>query len=75
MPEIDFNKEVENGFTVEDIINDIAIELDSIMSGTSFRDPFTSREDLNRYIGKNLLCYTDKDTPEVYNYFNWKYHL
>ena len=75
MPKIDFHKEIEKGWTIDHIINDLDIEIGSIMNGTSFRDPFTKREDLERYITMNLRCYTDKEIPEIKDYFNWKYKL
>lgn len=75
MPPIDFHKEIESGWTVDDIINDLDVEIGSIMNGTSFRDPFKTPEELERYIAMNLRCYTDKEIPEIKIYFNWKYKL
>lgn len=75
MPEVDFHKSIENGWTLEDIIVDMDIEIGSIMNGTSFRDPFDNPKELEKYIAWNLKSYTEKNLPEILDYFKWKYNL
>lgn len=75
MPEVNWQDIIDGNLTVEDVINEIDIELGSIMNGTSYRDPFTQADDMKNYINRNLLNYTNSSCPDIINYFIWKYRL
>ena len=75
MPQVNWQEKIDGDFTVEDVINDIDIELGSIMNGTAWRDPFTDKADMRNYISFNVRNYTDSERPDIENYFVWKYKI
>lgn len=75
MPNINWQEKIDGDYTVEDVINDIDIELGSIMNGTAWRDPFTDMEDMKNYVSHNVRNYTDNSRPDIEQYFIWKYRI
>ena len=71
---INRNKEVWEGWTVGNFIDELEPQLDMIMRGQSWKKPFTNKEDLTKWIIDNQPYYKKK-IPDVIKYFANKYHL
>lgn len=71
---LDLNKEIWEGWSVQDFINSLETEIAMIMSGEDYRRPFKSRGELQAYIIYNQPYYK-KPIPEVIDYFAGKYGL
>ena len=74
MMKIDYNKEVWEGWTVRNFINELAPQLHIIMSGLSWKKPFSTRKELVEWLLDNQPNYK-KLIPEVRDYFAKKYKL
>ena len=61
-------------WTVRNFIDEICGELDMIMIGGSFVEPFKTKNDLVAYI-KDAQPYYKKSIPEVNEYFAKRYNL
>ena len=72
--QVNFSKEIWEGWTVNHFIDELIDELDMIMLGQSFIEPFKSREELANYIKDNQPYYK-KSIPEVNLYFARRYGL
>lgn len=68
------NREIWEGWTVQDMIDELEPLLDMVMSGRSFVSPFESYEELVVYIASEQPYYK-KPIPEVNGYFRKKYKL
>ena len=69
-----FNKEIWEGWTVRDFIEELEPLADMVMRGEAMKEPFTSRKDLEKWVGDNQP-YIKKSVPEVVDYFARKYNL
>ena len=71
---IDLQKHIWEGWTVGDFVERLAPELDRIMSGRSWRRPFTTKQELATWCRENQPYYK-KHIPGVVAYFAWRYRL
>lgn len=74
MGKINFQKEIWEGWTVEDFIKELEPQLAIIQSGTSFHPPITTQKELKEWCKQNQPYYK-KAIPEVVQYFSQKYNL
>lgn len=66
-----YNKHIWEGWTVQSFIDELEPTFNQIMSGNSWRKPFTEARDLKEWC-KDHQPYYKKHIPEVYNYFKKK---
>lgn len=71
---IAYNKEIYEGWTVQDFIDELEPQVAMIMNGQSWKKPFTSRKELADFCKDNQPYYK-KAIPEVVKYFADKYGL
>lgn len=71
---INFNKSVWEGWTVGNIIAELAPQITQIMCGESFREPFRTKAELAAWCKDNQPYYKRK-VAGVNNYFAQKYNL
>ena len=71
---INLQREVWEGWTVQDFIDDLTPQLDMIMRGESWRQPFKTKSELVKYIVENQPYYK-KSIPGVNAYFANRYGL
>ena len=71
---MDLNKHIWEGWTVQDFIDDLSMEVGMIMRNESWKDPFTSRAELKRYCIENQPYYK-KYIKGVVDYFANKYQI
>ena len=69
---IDYNREIWEGWTVQDFIDDLEPTFDLIMSGNSYVKPFKTRKEVLDWCTDNQPYYK-KPIPDVINYFVQKY--
>ena len=67
-------REVWEGWTALDFINDVSDVVDMVMMGESFIEPFKTKAELVAFI-KEQQPYYKKSIPEVNTYFAKKYGL
>lgn len=67
-------KEVWEGWTVQNFIDELSGTIDLIMRGESWQKPFQNKKELARFTKENQPYYK-KTIPEVNNYFAKKYGL
>ena len=67
-------REVWEGWTVQDFIDELSDQIGMIMCGESWQEPFQTVEELARFIKDNQPYYK-KMIPEVNAYFATKYGL
>ena len=70
----DMNRNVWEGWTPQDFINELEPSLDVIMEGKSWQKMFENKKDMVEWIKSNQPYYK-KSIPEVNNYFAKKYNL
>lgn len=70
----DMNRNVWEGWTPQDFINELESSLDVIMEGKSWQKKFENKKDMVEWIKSNQPYYK-KSIPEVNNYFAKKYNL
>ena len=70
----DMNRNVWEGWTPQDFINELEPSLDVIMEGKSWQKKFENKKDMVEWIKSNQPYYK-KSIPEVNNYFTKKYNL
>ena len=70
---ISLQREVWEGWTVRDFIMELTDEIDMIMTGNSFIEPFKTRSEMIAYIVENQPYYK-KPIPEVNEHFIRKYY-
>ena len=68
------DREVWEGWTVRNFVDEICGELDMIMIGGSFIEPFKTAKELVAHI-KEIQPYYKKSIPEVNEYFAKRYNL
>ncbi len=68
------NRVVWEGWTVQDFIDDLECQIDLIMQGRSWLQPFKSKKELAQYTKENQPYYK-KTIPELDSYFARKYGL
>lgn len=68
------NKHVWEGWTVQDFIDELELNLDRIQSGSSWRARFTTRDEIKSYCMDNQPYYK-KYIKEVVDYFCTKYKI
>lgn len=71
---IAYNKEIYEGWTVQDFIDELEPQVAMIMNGQSWKKPFSSRKELADFC-KDNQSYYKKAIPEVVKYFADKYGL
>ena len=62
------------GWTVQDFINELEPQLETIMSGNSWHKPISTKQELKEWCKDNQPYYK-KYIPEVVTYFSKKYNL
>lgn len=70
----DLNRVVWEGWTPQMFIDELSMEIDMIMSGESWQEPFKTAKEIAAYI-KDAQPYYKKSIPEVNAYFARKYGL
>lgn len=70
----DMNRNVWEGWTPQDFINELEPSLSVIMEGKSWQKKFENKKDMVEWIKSNQPYYK-KSIPEVNNYFAKKYNL
>ena len=65
------NKQIWEGWTIQDFINELEPTFNMIQSGRSWQEPFTSKSEIKIWCMENQPYYK-KYIPEVVNYFNNK---
>ena len=70
----DMYRNVWEGWTPQDFINELEPSLDVIMEGKSWQKKFENKKDMVEWIKSNQPYYK-KSIPEVNNYFAKKYNL
>lgn len=68
------NKHVWEGWTVQDFINELSMQVEMIMSGQSWKKPFSTKQELSDWCKDNQPYYKKK-IADVNNYFAAKYNL
>jgi len=71
---INFNKEIWEGWTVQNFINDLDYIIKMIMNGQSRETKFQTKEELRKWLKNNQSGYK-KEIPEVVQYFSELYKL
>lgn len=71
---IQYQKEIYEGWTVQDFINELTPQLDLIMAGQSWRKPFTTRDEIKSWCMDNQSYYK-KHIPDVVEHFCRRYHI
>ena len=69
-----YNRIIWEGWTVQDFIDDLECQIDLIMWGESWQQPFKSKNELAQYTKENQSYYK-KTIPERDSYFARKYGL
>lgn len=72
--EMKMNREILEGWRVQDFIDDLQKQADLIMTGRGLRGPFSDRKDLEEWCYENQPCYR-KPIPEVTDHFAKRYGL
>lgn len=67
-------REIWEGWTVQDFIDELSDQIDLIMRGESWQKPFKTTSELAKYTKENQPYYK-KTIPEVNAYFAKKYGL
>lgn len=71
---MDFHRNVYEGWTPTDFIQELEPSLDQIMRGMSYVQPFTTKKQLDDWCKSNQPYYK-KRIPEVEHYFIIRYGL
>lgn len=74
MIKINYDKHVWEGWSVRDFIAELNPQIDTIMSGGSWRKPFTSKKELAEWCRDNQPYYK-KPIPDVVNHYASVYGL
>lgn len=69
---IRYNKEVYEGWTVQDLIDELEPSVEMIMNGESWREPFRNVSELRMWVGDNQP-FMKKPDPDVVQHFAEKY--
>ena len=68
MSNVNFDKHIWVGWTVRDFVDSLEPSFDTIMSGQSWKAPFTTKEQIKIWCMENQPYYK-KYIPDVVNYF------
>ncbi len=68
------NREVWEGWTVKDFIDELSMTLGMIQNGNSLHEPITTKVELKKWCMENQPYYK-KHIPEVVSYFSLMYKL
>lgn len=71
---INMSRVVWEDWTVRDFVVELYPEIDLIMTGQSWHDPFKTKKEMSDYL-KDAQPYYKKPIPEVNEYFAAKYGL
>lgn len=71
---IDLSKEIYEGWTAQDFVNDLAPQFEIIMAGHSWRKPFKTRAEVKAWCMDNQSYYK-KYIPAVVDYFCQQYNI
>lgn len=71
---IDLSKEIYEGWTAQDFVNDLAPQIEIIMAGQSWRKPFKTRAEVKVWCMDNQPYYK-KYIPAVVDYFCQQYNI
>lgn len=71
---VNLNKEIYEGWTVGDFIDELKGEIALIMNGSSWKKPFKTKAELKKYCMDNQPYYK-KYIPEVVQYFSQLYGI
>lgn len=71
---INLNKHIYEGWTVGDFIENLAWQVELIMSGGAIQKPFDNKQELADWCKDNQPYYKKK-ISDVNNYFTQKYNL
>lgn len=74
MKKIDYNKEVWEGWTIQDFIEALEDDISYIMADTSIIPPFKNKDELKKYCMENQPYYK-RYIPEVIEHFANKYNI
>ena len=74
MKKINYNKEIFEGWTVQDFIDELEPEIDAIMTNKSWVKSFKNKAQLKCYCMDNQPYYK-KYIPEVVEHFANKYNI
>lgn len=70
----DYNRIIYEGWTAKDFIAELAIQVETVMRGESWREPFRTKKELAEWCRENQPYYK-KAIPEVNDYFARMYNL
>ena len=65
---MNMNREISEGWTVQDFINELAPLFNMIQAGNAMTKPFKSKAEVKKWC-KDEQPYYKKDIPEVVNHF------
>ena len=68
MAKVDLSKHIWEGWTVGMFIEELEPQFDMIMNGQSWKEPFTTKEEVKEWCKDNQPYYK-KHVPDVVNYF------
>lgn len=71
---IDLSKEIYEGWTAQDFVNDLVPQIEIIMAGQSWRKPFKTRAEVKAWCMDNQPYYK-KYIPAVVDYFCQQYNI
>ena len=74
MKKINYNKEIWEGWTVQDFIEALEDDISYIMADTSIIPPFKNKDELKKYCMENQPYYK-RYIPEVIEHFANKYNI
>lgn len=74
MKNIDYNKYIWEGWTVQDFIEALEDDISYIMADTSIIPPFKNKDELKKYCMENQPYYK-RYIPEVIEHFANKYNI
>lgn len=70
----DMDRHIREGWTVGEFIRELAPQIETIMSGQSWMEPFRNKQELADWCRDNQPYYK-KRIPEVNSYFARMYNL
>lgn len=71
---INLTRMIWEGWTAQDFVNELQPQLDMIMHGQSWQQPFTTKTQLKEAC-RDMQPYYKKHIPEVVSYFAKRYGL
>lgn len=74
MKKIDYNKEIWEGWTVQDFIEELEDDITDIMDDLAIIPPFKNKDELKKYCMDNQPYYKEY-IPEVVEHFANKYNI